>query len=146
MMEEQTNWKTDWAQFVHAVADDIGNGMSSIDVTDKYCDQPVEWTGTISSIRFDDDPAVNLQMPPIRVDMPDGRYGVVDYLNLVIGEENVNSWRSVTPGMTVRFRTSVRKGGGPFPGLEWADLGDKEGYVSVGTNESSLVKIVDMTQ
>jgi hypothetical protein len=143
MTKPQYKWRSDWGHFIRSVAADFAKGISANEVTSKYCNIAVEWVGRVSRVDLGEEPRLTLDMQPIIIEMDDGRHGTVNYLNLVVAHDDIDSWRAVKPGQNIRFRTSVRTGFGPFSGLNWADLGQNEGYVSIGTNPSVLLEVIE---
>ncbi|QDU62935.1 hypothetical protein Pan216_38090 [Planctomycetes bacterium Pan216] len=138
-------WESDWSEFVNRVSRDFGDGLSGSEVSRIYGNSEVEWTGKVTDTELDNEynPSIQMEMPSTAVELADGRQITVDFLNLCVEEEDVESWRSVEPGNVIKFKTTLPEGNGPFPGLRWAELDSKRGYIEILTSRSELVEIID---
>ena len=133
-MRSELGWKNNWELFVKSVGASFDQGLDDEAVTDLYAGQSVEWTGTIAEIRLDDRPGIQLNMPLVEVERANGQAARVDYLFLRLKDSDVEFWRHVVLGTTLRFTTQIRRAVGPFPGVRWSDLEDRRGIIMFATD------------
>ncbi len=144
MDRDETSWTTDWHSFVASVGAAFDAGLDDSAVTERFAGQTVTWVGRVSEKRLNgENPGIQLDMPVAHVELSDGRRSTVDYLFLHLAEQDVESWRNVETGATVRFNASITHGNGPFPGIQWSDLDEKRGVILIATENATFLESVN---
>ncbi len=126
---------SDWETFIKSIGELFGRDLDDCDVTAQYAGKRVVSTGKLAEKRFRPDRAgVQMDMPAVRIDLPDGRYAKVDYLFLKLRNEDVQSWRMIPEGKTLRFETQIAQMIGPLPAIRWLDASDGKGIIMFSTD------------
>jgi len=142
--EKAIDWHADWTSFVKAVVSDFDSGKSDEVVSAIYCDKKVTWTGIVTKKSIDEgSPGIQLDMPEVKIGLGNDRVAVINYLYINLNPSNVESWKGVSSGASVKFCTTILKGKGPFPGLQWSEY-ENEGCVLIGTKDSTLVEVLSI--
>lgn len=150
----QTNapaWEQDWEAFgecispylvnVKMYAPQRGSGWyippadSFKELTAAVDGHAVSWCGKVQNIVFTDDTArVSLQMLPQTVLVQAEHAAVLDSLQVTSKKDETASWKIVTSGDWVRFRTTI-KGSSIFPGVFFVmGLGNHAGEWRIGVS------------
>lgn len=142
-MNDPKTWMNDWATFVRSVGSLFGDGLDDSAVTARFAGKAVTWTGKLIEKRFHKDRAgVQMEMPKVNLTLPDGRFATVDYLFLKLKEDEIEQWRNVPEGSSVRFTTQISQWLGLFPAIRWdSDEGDNEGVVMFSTDGAAPLGI-----
>jgi hypothetical protein len=137
------DWQSDWGAFIRDVASYFDRGSSDVEVSQVFGGRPVCWVGKVSEKQLDDElPSVTMDMPPIDVKLSDGRFTTADYLFLRVSNTEVNAWRSVPGGSTVRFTAMIGIGKGPFPAISWAKLSSQKGFIAIEANQAASLQSI----
>jgi hypothetical protein len=147
----QTNsstWEQDWEAFGKYVSPYLvnvkmyppqqGSGWytplpdSFKELTTAVDGHTVSWVGEVQNITFTDGIArVSLRMPTQTISVQPEHSAVLDSLQVTSKKDETASWKNVTHGDWVRFRTTI-KGSSIFPGVFFMmGLGNHEGEWSV---------------
>jgi hypothetical protein len=137
---------SDWSSFVARVCQYWDTGLSDIQVTEQHAHQRVTWEGTVERIiAIENGMLVGLDMAEIRFELKDGRKGFASRVVLKLAPEHVRAWDDVREGDRVLFTTMIdTPSDDPFTnsGIQWMDLGNNKGYISLSTRESRLMDVM----
>jgi hypothetical protein len=140
------SWLNDWAAFVASVCRDWNAGLPDEEVTRRHAFQKVRWIGVAEkSNETNDGRLLAIDMPTIHFELRDGRVGFAGRVLLHIEIDSLSDWDGVREGDRIRFETEITMPcDNPFIsyGIEWADIGNRKGYVTVSTRNSRLLDVL----
>jgi hypothetical protein len=142
MRSDQQRWQYDWQNFVETAAAFFGEGKSAREVTEHFAGRQVVWTGTVLKNQAEEAArGIRMDIPPVDVALPDGRYGTIDFVALRIDRDDVPKWQGIKEKTVVRFQCTLSWGNRLFAGLNWSDVGDGKGYIGISTERAVPVEI-----
>lgn len=141
MGQTEHAWRHSWQAFVAQFAELLDQACSNEELAAFFANQEVTWTGVIDEKLLGRAPyGVRMTMKAVPVTLADGRHTIADYLFLRVAKKDVPAWKEADNGKAVTFRAVIPISDGPFPSLEWADVGEKKGYLSIGIADAVLAR------
>ncbi len=122
-MSTQSTWMTNWGIFIEQISDLYRVGLDDYAIVQRFAGQRVLWTGTLAEKCYSKDVAgVQMDMPTITVDLPNGHFANVNYLFLNLRGDELLLWQDIEVGTTLRFATQISQWLTPFPAIRcWND-------------------------
>ena len=104
-------WSNDWTAFIKTLSKEVGkNSNFEYNVNDAFLGKTVVWTGTVTDIKHPtaDNRThwVDLAMKPERLAWR-GKEFTLDSLHLIPREDEDDTWKNVSAGDKVTFRTTL---------------------------------------
>ncbi len=135
IMSITKTWMNDWETFIIGVGDLFCRGLDDRAVSARFAGKRVVWTGILFEKSFGPSTfGVQMDMPTVSVELPDGFRAEVNYLNLTLRGDDVLLWQDVQIGTTVKFATQISQWLGPFAPIRWWDADDKVGVIEFSTD------------
>jgi hypothetical protein len=129
-MVTEMAWTNDWETFVNDVGELFRRGLDNNMVSERFAGKRVVWKGTVAGKRLGiARPGIQMTMPAVNIDFPDGKRVTVDFLFLTLRAEDLQFWLDTEVGATLRFATQIRRSSGPFPGIECSRLDEDGGVI-----------------
>jgi hypothetical protein len=138
---DHRDWRTDWPTFIETIAADYRRGLSDKEVSKNYEGERVTWTGVVQEKRLDVEfPGILFHMPPLKVQVGNGRWTMVDSKLVPIAKSSIGRWQNVSIGATVRFSTGIEK---TFvSAIRWSDSGGKKGWFTILLEDAEIEEVI----
>ena len=136
--------KDEWRQFVESICERWNTGLSDKQLTESFVVKRLIFEGVVKRLRrYEDTISVRIELPKVTFVLNDGRRGFVSHLALKVYPDDEGGWSDVIVGDRVLIETEITDSENPFvgPGIAWCDVGNNEGYISIGTEDSKLLEI-----
>lgn len=144
---KEAHWTNDWAAFVRSICRSWDAGLSAAEVTQQHSGRRAQWEGVVIEVReYYGTANIAVRMADITFQLNDGRRGTANYIALKVDAAHVDEWRAVKEGDRIVFETEIEMPSADDPftvaGIEWANMGNNKGYISISTRNSRLLDTI----
>jgi hypothetical protein len=132
---QKDEWQYDWKSFVDALSSRILVTQSNEDLSRPFGGKRVAWRGVLAKRDLDEiAPSVEIDLPPLKVQLPNGRSDVLDGISLPVAAGSSKQWMNLRIGDSVNFEATFPTST-PFPAIEVKHLKSGKSLILLGLND-----------